>query len=432
MAKIAPQVFWQSLDDNGDPLASGKVYTYEAGTATPKTTYTDEAEGTPNDNPITLDSAGRADIWLDTGSYKFVIKDSADVTVDTVDDITAGASDVYNSAVVALAVNTSVVSSHANQILDCTSTITLSLLDVATATQGFTFVVKNSGSGIITIDPDAAELIDGASTLDIDPDGSVNVTCTGTAWITTNTNYGTDYKAKIAVSSNDTTPADLETKLLVAAGLSLSTQNDGAAETRTITQNPTALTTATVTASDEIMIADVDDSNNPKKDTVQGILDLVPASVTLGTPTASTSGTAISFASIPAGTKRIIVSLIGVSTNGTSDLIVQIGDSGGYEASGYSGTSETIGVASQNMSTGFDLTANMAATYILHGAAILTLENSSAFTWSFVNTLGNSDSAVRHNCAGTKSLSAELDRIQVTTVGGSDTFDAGEINITYD
>jgi hypothetical protein len=65
-------------------LAGGKVNTYEAGTATPKATYTDESEDTANANPVILDANGRADIWLDSGSYKFVITDSADVEVDTV------------------------------------------------------------------------------------------------------------------------------------------------------------------------------------------------------------------------------------------------------------------------------------------------------------------------------------------------------------
>jgi len=96
MAKISPYAFWQKFDDNGDPLAGGKLYTYEAGTTTNKQTFTDADETSINTNPVILDAAGRADVWLDSGSYKFVLTDSADVTIDTVDDIIGGASMVMD------------------------------------------------------------------------------------------------------------------------------------------------------------------------------------------------------------------------------------------------------------------------------------------------------------------------------------------------
>lgn len=82
----------QFFDNNGNPLAGGKIYTYIAGTTTPATTYTSSTGGTANANPIVLDSAGRtpAQIWLTAGSaYKFVLKTSADVTIKTDDDIFA-------------------------------------------------------------------------------------------------------------------------------------------------------------------------------------------------------------------------------------------------------------------------------------------------------------------------------------------------------
>lgn len=78
------------LDGNGDPLASGKVYAYEEGTTTAKDTYPtrDDADNSTNANanPVILDSAGRAQIWLD-GRYKIVLKDSADATIATYDEV---------------------------------------------------------------------------------------------------------------------------------------------------------------------------------------------------------------------------------------------------------------------------------------------------------------------------------------------------------
>lgn len=85
---------FQFLNDNGDPLSAGKIYTYEAGSSTPATTYQDSAETTPQANPIVLGADGRPPgdaIWLDASqSYKLVIKDSNDATVQTIDNVSAG------------------------------------------------------------------------------------------------------------------------------------------------------------------------------------------------------------------------------------------------------------------------------------------------------------------------------------------------------
>lgn len=183
MSKLAPFVFWQSFDDDGNPLSGGKVYTYDAGTTTNKETYTDSSESAQNTNPIILDADGRADIWLASGAYKFIIKDANDVLIDEVDNITGDASNVFGSSVVNISTNTNVVSSYENAVLNCTSAVTLSLLDVATAEEGFVFTVKNSSSGNVTVDPDGAELIDGSATLTLYPNQSALIDCTGSAWI---------------------------------------------------------------------------------------------------------------------------------------------------------------------------------------------------------------------------------------------------------
>jgi len=84
-------VGWQFFDDNGDPLSGGKIYTYVAGTTTPLTTYTSSSGTVPHTNPIVLDAAGKVpggEIWLNYNfRYKFVVKTSADVLLDTYDNI---------------------------------------------------------------------------------------------------------------------------------------------------------------------------------------------------------------------------------------------------------------------------------------------------------------------------------------------------------
>jgi len=88
MASLTPTPKQQFFDANGNPLVAGKVYTYAGGTTTPIATYTDQAGGTANANPIILDSRGMANIWLQpTIAYKFVVTDENDVTQYTTDNI---------------------------------------------------------------------------------------------------------------------------------------------------------------------------------------------------------------------------------------------------------------------------------------------------------------------------------------------------------
>jgi hypothetical protein len=113
MAQIAYNPKFQAFDSAGDPLAGGLLYTYDAGTTTPKTTWADSGEVTPSANPIILDSRGEATIY-GNGSYKFVLKDSADATIWTVDNIAIGGTvvtaDIADGAVTTAKLPTNVLS----------------------------------------------------------------------------------------------------------------------------------------------------------------------------------------------------------------------------------------------------------------------------------------------------------------------------------
>lgn len=87
MAVIATPPKLQFFDNNGNPLVGGKLYSYAAGTTTPLATYTDAGGGTPNANPIILDSRGEASVWLGSASYKFKLTTAVDVDVWTVDNV---------------------------------------------------------------------------------------------------------------------------------------------------------------------------------------------------------------------------------------------------------------------------------------------------------------------------------------------------------
>ena len=154
--------------------------------------------------------------------------------------------------------------------------------------------------------------------------------------------------------------------------------------------------------------------------------------ITLGTPVASTSGTSIDFTGIPAGTKRITINLADVSTNSTSNYLIQIGDSGGIENTSYTSGAATDSGTRVTSTAGFIFNSATAAGAFYSGRVILEIINTATNTWVAGGVLTDTGSGLYVGSGGKKSLSAELDRVRITTVGGSDTFDAGEINITYE
>jgi hypothetical protein len=158
--------------------------------------------------------------------------------------------------------------------------------------------------------------------------------------------------------------------------------------------------------------------------------------ITSGTAVASTSGTSIDFTGIPSWVKRITVMFDGVSTNGTSPVRLQIGDSGGISASGYAGTSGAISTSSaastQVGAAGWDFNDAFTAASTRFGVITLALLSNTSNTWCIFGGYGQGNQALFSGIGGAKSLSGTLDRIRITTVGGTNTFDAGSINILYE
>lgn len=152
------------------------------------------------------------------------------------------------------------------------------------------------------------------------------------------------------------------------------------------------------------------------------------------TAVASTSGTSIDFTGIPSWVSRITVMLTGVSTNGTSNLLIRIGDSGGIETTGYSSVASagTDAGAYQSSTAGYIIDyGTRSATSVTSGA--ITLMNLSGNIWVESGNVGDPvTQLVTSACSGTKTLSATLTQLRITTVGGTDTFDAGSINILYE
>jgi hypothetical protein len=163
--------------------------------------------------------------------------------------------------------------------------------------------------------------------------------------------------------------------------------------------------------------------------------------LTSGTASATTSGTAIDFTGIPSWVKRITLSLSGVSTNGTAEPLIQIGTSGGIQATGYLGGSTFFAAGSMGarpystspaLSSGFAFFNDITASSLRNGAVVFTLLDTATGKWSGIGGFGDSVHNFNSLTAGSKALSGTLDRIRLTTTNGTDTFDAGSINILYE
>ncbi len=149
------------------------------------------------------------------------------------------------------------------------------------------------------------------------------------------------------------------------------------------------------------------------------------------TAVASTSGTSIDFTGLPAWVKRVTVMFQGVSTGGTSNLLIQLG-SGSITSSGYSSVaSQATGGATST--AGFITTVTLAAASASARYGQSTLTNITGNTWvvSGLNTPID-NSLVASISVGSIALAGVLDRVRITTVNGTDTFDAGSINILYE
>lgn len=152
----------------------------------------------------------------------------------------------------------------------------------------------------------------------------------------------------------------------------------------------------------------------------------------LQTGTAVTaSGTSVDFTSIPSWVKRITVLLNGISLTGSAAPLIQLGTSGGIQSSGYLGAGAdgpTLGAS--NYTTGFGL-RYASSTATIHGAVQIYLLNPSTNLWVASGATGNSATASIGVVGGSVSLSGTLDRVRITSTG-TDTFDAGSINIIYE
>lgn len=149
-----------------------------------------------------------------------------------------------------------------------------------------------------------------------------------------------------------------------------------------------------------------------------------------GSAVATTSGTTAAFTAIPSWVKKITVSLFRVSTSGTNIIYLQLGDSGGYENTGYFGFAADIRAASTNyvkQTTGFPLNISISNPEV---SGNVTLINEDGNNWTISGSLGENVTGGVITCGGAKTLTATLDRVQLFIAANA--FDNGSVNILYE
>ena len=471
MASLTPTPKQQIYGSDGNPLVGGKIYTYAAGTTTPLATYTDAGAGTANTNPIILNSLGQANIWLGSSSYKFSVYTSADVLLYTVDNINAplDAAGLATALSSPTPIGNTTPNTGAFTTLAATTgnitTVNATTVNAATITATGTVTAETltfEGGGSITkpfeeaVQPITATVASNQLTLTLNPTtlefrsatlgsgtvSSINLASAASIVVPTNATLGSTnalLSRLVVIALNNAGTIELAV-INVAGGNDLS--ETGLISTTAISASATSSsvfysTTARTNVAYRV-VGYVESTQTTAgtwatvPSTIQGQGGLVmPGSlIKTSRAVATTSGTSIDFTSIPSWVKRITVMFAGVSTNGTSIPQLQIG-TGSIDATGYLGSGgygPTFGAS--NNTTGFILFNSVVAASVMHGTMTLTTMGSNI--WVMSGAMGTSNLASAGTAGFSKTLSGTLDRLRLTTVNGTDTFDAGSINILYE
>lgn len=174
--------------------------------------------------------------------------------------------------------------------------------------------------------------------------------------------------------------------------------------------------------------------------TASRTLDAPDRSGTIGVPTvdqelSTTSGTSKSF-SVPSTVRQVTFNFYGVSTNGSSVVVLRLGDSGGVETTGYVCCSTqlfatTTGFSTDAYTTGFGIRIANAATAVLSGSVTFTRSHVSDSVWIASGVVADTANTGTCTLAGSKLLDGTLTTVMLTTINGTDEFDAGAVDIFY-
>lgn len=401
MAVLTPSPKMQFESAAGVPLSGGKLYTYTAGTTTPLATYTDATGATPNPNPVILNSRGEAAIWLGAASYKFKLTDANDVEIWTVDYISAPTSGVSP----VLSGNVTIDSDTPGPALKITQTGTGPVMRVQDSADpdSTPFIIDSAGQvGVGTATPAAPLDVTGAARI-----GSLTLT-----------------SSPLPVGSGGTGRSSLTANSVLLG--------DGANAVQFVapgTANNVLVSSGTTWTSAAVPDQFPLQTGNAGTGLITDGTSVSWGSTVVRGTAVNPSSIPADFTGLPSWIRRITIVMQGISMSGSSQPRIQLGTSSAFATSGYTGTTAANG-GTAGLSGGFDVSSTFnVGTNIFYATYILT--NYTGNTWSFSGTFG-----VNNNGWGIINgfvvLSDVLTRLRFTSVNGTDTFDAGTINIFWE
>jgi hypothetical protein len=424
---------FSAQDAIGVNLSGGLVYFYEAGTSTPKDTYSDSSFTVANTNPVVLNSRGEADIYLN-GTYKIVLKDASDAEIWTQDNFEITPTSQWETSIPSTFSTTTAFKVVDDLTADYEEGRRIKLNDASVLYGTITSSTYFSPDTTVNVSLDSGVL---SSSL---TDTELSVLTTSNSSIP-NGLIGSDVSSAAALVLGEGDYFDVTGTTTITSitsrgkGKHITLQFDSALilthhATDLILPGAANITTA---AGDIGVFYEyaAGDWQCVSYSLASG-RSLVSSLIASGVAIATTSGTSHDFTGIPSWVKKITLSFSGVSTSGISEKLVQIGDSGGIETTGYVGTSArmTASVLTGNYTTGVGI-RSIAAIDVVCGILTLSLLDAATNTWSMSGVFGT-DTAIAIISNGTKSLSDTQTQLRLTTVNGTDTFDAGSINILYE
>ena len=248
----------------------------------------------------------------------------------------------------------------------------------------------------------------------------------GTAWVV----EGTLFKASLPLYAQDDIPLSDKGPIYVIGTGPMEWDNTDSVYKQSISTTAVKITydnTASGLTAEDAQAA-IDELAAEKLDADKNIV--------LGTEVTLTNQTAVDFTGIPTTAKRVIVKFSGVSTNGTSNYAIQLGDAGGVENTGYFGlrgyvTSGDTPI-SLTVSSHFELTYGVVATTTVRGKVVFEKFSDASNKWLSDGRLFDTASPNVFESGGEKELSGALTTVRVTTTNGTDQFDTGTVNISWE
>ena len=482
----------QFFDSSGDPLNGGQVFWYAAGSSTKQNTYTTSAGSVANSNPMVLDAAGRfqQEVWLTVGeTYKMVIASSTDTdppaspfwTEDsiqgindaslTIDQWITGPTPTYVSSTSFTLVGDQTSDFTVGRRVKITdaggtkygtiktsaytslTTITLDSNEsdsLASPTSAVSYGIINPTNTSLPVATDTNAVVSGSSDRTKKYRLEVDGFTTATTRVGTPPNYDHRIMSQTKgadVASASTIDLDAATGDLIdvtgTTPITAITLSEGRTATARFTGALVLTHGASLVLPGAANITTVAGDFAVFRGYAAGVVrcasytraDGTPLTgIVLGTKQATTSGTSIPFTGIPSWAKRVKLMMDGVSTNGVADLLVQIGDSGGVEITGYvsaGGLVQNAAASAVASSTAGFVMVNGNAANSFYGVMTISLIDPATNSW-IAEFSNRTASTATGSGAGSKALSGALDRVVLTTTGGTNTFDAGSVNISYE